>query len=140
MLIYLNTHFYTPIHYSLNLPNPISVTELKNIYNLLVTDTYSIYKTIEFLNEREIYHNDIKPNNTVYNKDLNKIYLIDFGESVNKAYKQKYVHYHSIVNFKHTDKFNFCSNTILFLLYVSIGNKYIYDNDNIKKTITEKHT
>ena len=107
----------------------MSVLEFKNLYDLLVTSNNGIYKTIEMLNALDIYHNDIKANNILYNLQTNKIYLIDFGITKGKqSNKSEYLHFSTKLDYKYTDIVNFCKLVLVYFLYVAIGNKYIYDN------------
>jgi hypothetical protein len=70
-LKYLTEYFKAPFTYLISTAikgeHVMSVPEFKNLYGLLVTSNNGIYKTIEMLNSRNIYHNDIKANNILYN-------------------------------------------------------------------------
>jgi len=116
---------YQDVHENIHV---MTVSELKNFFDLLVTSENSIYKTIIFLNGHHIYHHDIKLNNLVYNRSTNKLYLIDFDSSISRINTQKYIEFVYKINYKYFDRIRFCIEVLLKLLYVSIGNKYIYEN------------
>ena len=109
--------------------NCMTVRVFKKLYNLLVALDISIYNTIKFLNSRNIYHNDIKANNIMYNKREGKMYLIDFGISINKNQdKNNYLHFTSVPGNTYKDIMRFFKEVLMQLLEVSTGNQYIYNN------------
>lgn len=108
--------------------NCMTVREFKKLYNLLVALDISIYNTIKFLNSRNIYHNDIKANNIMYNKREGKMYLIDFGASINKNQdKNNYLHFTSVPGNRYSDIRYFFPKVLMQLLKVCTGNQYIHD-------------
>ena len=129
LLNYLNWNFTAPNERVSSKTHVMSVLEMKNLYNLLVSSENSIYKTLELLNSQKIFHYDIKLNNILYNEDLNKLYLIDFGISKNKRSDySKYTHFTTEIDYEYYDEITFLSKIILAFLYVCIGNKYVYDH------------
>lgn len=44
--------------------------------------TWHLATTVSSLHSKKIYHRDIKPENIILDKDIDKVYLVDFGFSI----------------------------------------------------------
>ena len=107
-----------------------------------------LYEEIKQLNNKKIFHNDIKPNNIIYNENKNDLILIDYNLSLHKEITNTYVS--NIKPFQEViDRVDFINNVLLYFLKFSFNNKYIYDNIgpfykdyksiNMKSPLTKKH-
>jgi serine/threonine protein kinase len=133
LLKYLTEYFISPFNELFGTKiigtNVMTVTDMKNLYSLLVTSDNSIYKTLESLNSQKIYHNDIKLNNILYNSKTNKMYLIDFGATKSfSANLSAYLNFSTEIDYEYSDEVTFLSKVLLYFLYVSLGNKYIFSH------------
>jgi serine/threonine protein kinase len=85
-----------------------------------------LYVDIHNYNASGIFHNDIKPDNLIYNVDTNVLIMIDFNTSIHKQIVNQYVHniksYQEII-----DKYDFINKVVLYFLSVAFNNQTIYD-------------
>lgn len=112
-----------------------------NIFVNYIVAIDKLFRELIMLNDNGFYHNDIKPNNLIYNEYTNSLILIDFNLSIIKNIPQYYVHQLSF-NQKYIDLYNLIQLVLLNIMEVSFTNKYIYDNfvniyTNIKKYIKQ---
>jgi len=110
--------------------NLMNVKCLKNLINAL----YILYEGIVEMNDRQVYHQDIKPNNIIYNVGANKMSLIDFNLSVNIKVPLYFSNHQSQYSLNIDDKIQFLD-VLKKVLYLSLNNDYIYTN--CKNTICE---
>ena len=104
-----------------------------------------LYIDIHNYNASGIFHNDIKPDNLIYNVENNVLILIDFNASIHKQIVDQYVH--NIKSYQEIfDKYAFINKVVLYFLQIALSNQTIYDElydlyaDLIKyiKTVTSK--
>jgi serine/threonine protein kinase len=100
----------------------ISVAIFINYMNAI----YRLLDEIKLLNYKGIYHNDIKPNNLIYNEEVNSLLLIDFGLSISKKLPQYYAPEIKITH-EFSDIHDLFVNVLLKVLLLGFSNKYIYD-------------
>ena len=85
-----------------------------------------LYADIHNYNTSGIFHNDIKPDNLIYNVERNVLILIDFNASINKQIVDQYVHnvksYQEIL-----DKYAFIKRVVLYFFQIALNNQTIYD-------------
>ena len=86
-----------------------------------------LFHEILVLNDNGLYHNDIKPDNLIYNETTNYLLLIDFNNSISKHIPEYFSHEITIFQ-KYTDLYTLIEKVVLELLLVGLSNKYIYDN------------
>lgn len=86
-----------------------------------------LFREILLLNDNDLYHNDIKPDNLIYNEGTNNLLLIDFNNSISKYIPEYFSHEVTIFQ-KYTDLYNLIKKVLLDVLLVGLSNKYIYDN------------
>lgn len=80
-----------------------------------------LYEQIEIMNQHNVYHNDIKHNNVMYEPISNKFMLIDFGGSSMNV-RDEMLKTKQYIN----DKIHFFKEFLNLLIYISFNNKYIY--------------
>jgi hypothetical protein len=111
--------------------NPTSVnTKLKIVHVVtckqIIGAFQKLYVDIHNYNASGIFHNDIKPDNLIYNVDTNVLIMIDFNTSIHKQIVNQYVHniksYQEII-----DKYDFINKVVLYFLSVAFNNQTIYD-------------
>ena len=91
-----------------------------------VTAINQLFQEILLLNDNGIYHNDIKPNNIIYNEHENSLLLIDFNISITKNIPQFYVHNVKFYQ-ELKDIYNLIELVLMKVLLLGLSNKYIYD-------------
>jgi len=95
-------------------------------YKKYIVALQNLYNEIVELNRNKIYHNDLKPNNLIYNEEKNDLILIDYNLSISKEIPSNYAL--SIQPFQEIVDINDFVNKVLFyFLKISFNNKYIYD-------------
>ena len=99
----------------------ISVDIFINYMNAI----YKLLNEIKLLNNKGIYHNDIKPNNLIYNEETKSLLLIDFGASIIKKLPQYYAPEIKITH-GFSDILDLFENVLLKVLLLGFSNKHIY--------------
>lgn len=94
-----------------------------------VTAINQLLREILLLNDNGIYHNDIKPNNLIYNEESNSLILIDFNLSLIKAIP-KYYAPEIKLNQEYKDIYYLIKLVLLNVLLIGLSNKYIFDRFN----------
>ena len=85
-----------------------------------------LYTDIHNYNVAGIFHNDIKPDNLIYNVENNVLIMIDFNASIHKQIVNQYVH--NIKSYQEIyDKYAFIDKVVLYFLSVAFNNQTIYD-------------
>ena len=94
-----------------------------------VTAINQLLKEILSLNNNGIYHNDIKPNNLIYNEETNSLMLIDFNNSLIKSIPKYYA---PEIKFdqEYKDIYDLIQLVLLKVLLIGLSNKYIFDRFN----------
>ena len=100
----------------------------------LIDALHILYKGIVEMNKHQIYHQDIKPNNIIYDVSANKMSLIDFNLSINIKVPLYFSNHQSQYSLNIDDKIQFLC-VLKKILYLSLNNNYIYSN--CKNTICE---
>ena len=97
-----------------------------NTFIKYINAIHNLFNEVLTLNKNGIYHNDIKPNNLIYNEENNLLLLIDFNLSIIKTQPNYYVH--SIVfNQGYKDILILIEKVLLEVLLIGFSNKNIYD-------------
>lgn len=118
------------------------------VFKHYMVSLQKLYDEIKLLNSKKIYHNDIKPNNIIYNEKKNDLILIDYNLSLHKEIPKSYST--NIKPFQEViDRVDFINNVLFYFLKISFNNKYIYDNIgpfykeyktiNMNSPLTKKH-
>jgi hypothetical protein len=108
-------------YYSSN-RNDRRVMDVATFQRLMIA-VADLFEDIATLNRQHIHHNDIKPNNMIYNEEANQIFLIDYGLSISIKIPEIFVH--EIEKTEVQDKQNFGKNVLLHFLRVAMENKNI---------------
>ena len=100
----------------------MKIKTYKKYIHALVT----LYSEIKEFNKNKIYHNDIKPNNIIYNESDNEFILIDYNLSLNHKIINQYVL--NIKPFQDVkDIKDFVENVLYYFLKISFNNKEIFN-------------
>ena len=119
------------------LSNPISKSNYKNYndkHNIIISfwkKSIMLIKAIQIFNVNNIIHNDIKPQNIVFNKKNGKLNIIDFGLVVNF---NKY-EFESSSNFAYTMEKNILENKNNFKSINNISDKEFDESLGVSETI-----
>lgn len=104
--------------------NYLSVKQLCHLFHHFS----SLLKIIFELNERNLFHHDLKPNNIMCDVDkkghISKMWLIDFDNSKGVVTNRP----SWVFEAKNQDTIDFFNNVVLLSLYVACSNKEIHDN------------
>ena len=104
--------------------NYLSVKQIRNLFNHFS----ALLKIIFELNERNLFHHDLKTNNIMCDVDkkghISKLWLIDFDSSKGVVTNRP----DWVFEAKNQDTYDFFNNVVLISLYVACSNKEIYDN------------
>jgi len=101
----------------------ISIQAYKNFIPLFE----KLYHEIVFLNQRKIYHNDIKMNNVLFVEKENEFLLIDYNTSITNKIPNEYannIKYYS----SFYDLYCFCTLLLFPFLQTAFTNKHIFDS------------
>jgi serine/threonine protein kinase len=100
-----------------------------------------LYDDIKSYNTSGIFHNDIKPDNLIYNVENNVLIMIDFNNSIHKQIINTYVH--NIKSYQELiDKYDFMNKVVLYFLEIAFNNQTIYDElyDLYEKLVKYKNS
>lgn len=116
------------------LTNPSSKLNYDDKHNIMISfwkKSIILIKAIQIFNLNNIVHNDIKPQNIVFNKKNGKLNIIDFGLVVKfKDYK-----FESSTNFAYTMEKNILENAHNFKAINDISDKKFDENLGVSETI-----
>jgi len=108
-------------YYSSN-QNDRRVMDVATFQRLMIA-VADLFEDIATLNRQHIHHNDIKPNNMIYNEEANQIFLIDYGLSISIKIPEIFVH--EIEKKEIEDKKDFGKNVLIHFFRVGMENKNI---------------
>jgi serine/threonine protein kinase len=120
---------YIDVYENICKDRSVSVSEIITVGTFIkyIKAINVLFNEVIRLNDNNIYHNDIKPNNIIYNEDANTLLLIDFNLSIIKNIPSYY--YTNIkVNQKYRDLYYIVKLVLLNVILIGLSNKYIYDN------------
>ena len=112
-------------------------------FKLIISSLYELYQKIIIMNrEHNFFHNDLKPDNIMYNADENTFMLIDFGLSVSTSSKNPTVRdeiiHKQLKNFYYEDITRFLEKIFLKFCYISCSNIVIFNNFRVDIIEIEK--
>lgn len=112
-------------------------------FKLINSSLYELYQKIIIMNrEHNFFHNDLKPNNIMYNADENTFMLIDFGASVSESSENPTVRnviiHKQLRSFYYIDIIYFLKEIFLPFCYISCSNVLIFNNFKVDIIEIEK--
>ena len=88
-----------------------------------------LYNEIEEMNQKHIYHRDIKPNNLIYNLASNTLVMIDFNLAITTQIPDKYAP--TVIAYQELeDRLDFVEKVLIPILLIAFSNHTIFTQLN----------